>query len=150
MNSWHHAQASARKWGGEPELYLPVHEFIDSSKRIIGDVRHRSLYHHTEGVWLCQRIFGVTLDIPRQHSTTQVPVRLIAEQHVLEDLGWLPRPRTTSTACRSTRGCPAPSAKPSPSPTCSSTTLETRSERPAEELPRHPRHRPHQPRLHPR
>ena len=83
MNSWHHAQSSARKWGGSPDLYLPVHEFIDSSKRIIGDVRHRSLYHHTEGVWLAQRIFGVTLDVPKQRSTVQVPVRLIAEQHVL-------------------------------------------------------------------
>jgi hypothetical protein len=44
------------------------------------------------GVWLCQRIFGVTLDVPKQRSTVQVPVRLIAEQHVLEDLGWLPSP----------------------------------------------------------
>lgn len=92
MNSFRHAQSAARKWGGTPELYLPIHEFIDSSKRIIGDVRHRSLYHHTEGVWLCQRIFGVTLDIPRQHGTVQVPVREIAERHILEDLGWLPSP----------------------------------------------------------
>lgn len=92
MNSFHHAQSSARKWGGEPELYLPVHEFIDSSKRIIGDSRHRSLYHHTEGAFLCQRIFGVTLDVPKTHSTSRIPVRLIAEQHILEDLGWLPSP----------------------------------------------------------
>lgn len=92
MNSWHHAQSSARKWGGDPEIYLPVHEFIDSSKQVIGDVRHRSLYHHTTGVWLCQRIFGVTLDVPKARTTVKVPVRLIAEQHVLEDLGWLPSP----------------------------------------------------------
>ncbi|MGP4084147.1 DUF6915 family protein [Streptomyces sp. KR55] len=98
MNSWHHAQSSARKWGGSPDLYLPIHEFIDSSKQIIGDVRHRSMYHHTAGVWLCQRIFGVTLDIPKgppgsdRPRTVRVPVRLIAEQHVLEDLGWLPSP----------------------------------------------------------
>lgn len=88
MNSWHHAQASARKWGGKPEDYIEVHEFIDSSKKILGDVRHRSLYHHTEGVWLCQRIFGRTLTIGR----CLVPVRLVAEQHVIEDLGWLPSP----------------------------------------------------------
>lgn len=88
MNSWFHAQSAARKWGGTPEDYIDVEEFIDSSKRLIGDVRHRSLYHHTEGVWLCQRIFGRTLAIGHK----QVPVRLIAERHVLEDLGWLPSP----------------------------------------------------------
>lgn len=92
MNSWHHAQSAARKWGGTPEDYIAVEEFIDSSKRIIGDVRHRSLYHHTEGVWLCQQIFGRTLTIPREHGSIEVPVRLIAERHVLEDLGWLPSP----------------------------------------------------------
>lgn len=90
MNSWQHAQSSARKWGGSPELYLPIHEKIDSSKRSLGDVRHRALFHHTEGVWLMQDIFGVTIDVPKTRSTVQVPVRLIAEQHILEDLGWLP------------------------------------------------------------
>ncbi|MFI7096392.1 DUF6915 family protein [Streptomyces lydicus] len=88
MNSWHHAQSAARKWGGDPEDYLPIEEFIDSSKQIIGDVRHRSLYHHTAGVYLCQRIFGDVLTVGRR----KIPVRLIAERHILEDLGWLPSP----------------------------------------------------------
>lgn len=94
MNSWNHAVSAARKWGGEPDTYVEIEEFIDSSKRIIGDVRHRSLYHHTEGIWLCQRIFGRVLEIPRAvgDGVIQVPVRLIAERHVLEDLGWLPSP----------------------------------------------------------
>jgi hypothetical protein len=94
MNSWNHAMSSARRWGGTPETYLPIHEKIDSSKRIIGDVRHRSLYHHTEGVWLMQEIFGTTLTVPKKsgRGTHEVPVRLIAEQHILEDLGWLPSP----------------------------------------------------------
>lgn len=88
MNSYYHAQSAARRWGGAPEDYIEIEEFIDSSKKIIGDVRHRSLYHHTEGVWLCQRVFGRTIEIG--HS--RVPVRLIAEKHILEDLGWLPSP----------------------------------------------------------
>lgn len=88
MNSWFHAQSAAKKWGGTPEDYIDIHEFIDSSKKIIGDVRHRSLYHHTEGCWLVQRIFGRTITVGR----TQVPTRLIAERHILEDLGWLPSP----------------------------------------------------------
>jgi hypothetical protein len=94
MNSWNHARSAARKWGGTPEHYIDIEEFIDSSKKIIGDVRHRSVYHHTEGVWLCQRIFGRVLEIPRAsgEGTLQVPVRLVAERHILEDLGWLPSP----------------------------------------------------------
>lgn len=90
MNSWYHARSAARKWGGIPEDYLPIEEFIDSSKKIIGDVRHRSLYHHTEGAWLCQEIFGRTITVGSRGI--EVPVRLIAEQHILEDLGWLPSP----------------------------------------------------------
>lgn len=89
MNSYFHAQSSARKWGGTAEDYLPIHEFIDSSKQIIGDVRHRSLYHHTAGVYLCARIFGDTITVGRK----KIPVRLIAERHIIEDLGWLPSPK---------------------------------------------------------
>ena len=92
MNSWNHAVSAARKWGGEPEHYVEIEEFIDSSKAILGDVRHRSMYHHTVGVWLCQRIFGRTLTIPKGNGDVEVPVRLIAERHVIEDLGWLPSP----------------------------------------------------------
>lgn len=94
MNSWSHARSAARKWGGTPEHYIEIEEFIDSSKIVIGDVRHRSMYHHTIGVWLCQRIFGRVIEIPRTtgDGVIEVPVRLIAERHVLEDLGWLPSP----------------------------------------------------------
>lgn len=88
MNSWFHAVSASRKWGGTPQDFLPIEEFIDSSKQVIGDVRHRSVYHHTLGVYLCQRIFGDTLQVGRK----LIPVRLIAEQHILEDLGWLPSP----------------------------------------------------------
>lgn len=92
MNSWNHAQSAARKWGGRPEDYIEIEEFIDSSKKIIGDARHRSVYHHTEGVWLCQRIFGRVLTIEKNTKEVLVPVRLVAERHILEDLGWLPSP----------------------------------------------------------
>lgn len=89
VNSVFHAKSSARKWGGSWEDYIEIHEFIDSSKKIIGDVRHRSLYHHTEGVWLTQQIFGRTL----KRGRIEIPVREIAELHIIEDLGWLPSPK---------------------------------------------------------
>lgn len=90
INSYYHAVSSVKKWGGTTDDYIDVHEFIDSSKKIIGDVRHRSLYHHTEGVWLCQRIFGRVITLEGGRA---VPVRLIAERHIQEDLGWLPSPK---------------------------------------------------------
>lgn len=94
MNSWNHAVSAARKWGGTPDDYIAIEEFVDSSKLVIGDVRHRSIYHHTTGVWLCQQVFGRTITVAKKngHGSVEVPVRLIAERHVIEDLGWLPSP----------------------------------------------------------
>lgn len=94
MKAWNHAQSSARKWGGEPEDYLPVHEFIDSSKETFGDVRHRALLHSTWGIYLCEKIFGKVIEVPKRngHGTKKVVVRDIAEQHIMEDLGRLPSP----------------------------------------------------------
>lgn len=94
MNSWHHAVSAARKWGGAPEDYYEIQLFIDSSKQVIGDARHRAIYHHTLGVFLCQKIFGVTIEVSKKTGTgvVRVPVREIAERHILEDLGWLPSP----------------------------------------------------------
>lgn len=90
MNSYFHAVSASKKWGGKAEDYIDIEEFIDSSKIVIGDVRHRSMYHHTTGIFLCQKIFGRTITL---EGGRQVPVRLIAERHVEEDLGWLPSPK---------------------------------------------------------
>lgn len=92
MNSYYHARSAANHWGGIPGDYLPIEEFIDGSKQSFGDVRHRALYHHTQGVWLCQRIFGTTITVHKDHNTVEVPVREIAERHILEDLGCIPSP----------------------------------------------------------
>jgi hypothetical protein len=92
MNSWYHAKSAAHKWGGTPEDYLPIEEFIDSSKQVIGDARHRSIYHHTLGVFLCQEFFGKTITVVKKNASIQIPVREIAERHIIEDLGWLPSP----------------------------------------------------------
>jgi hypothetical protein len=94
VNSWRHAESAAKRWGGTPEDYIAIEEFIDSSKAVIGDVRHRSVYHHTIGVWLCQHLFGRVLTLKRRNGLGEltVPVREVAERHILEDLGWLPSP----------------------------------------------------------
>jgi len=87
MNPWHHALSSAAKHGGKPEDYLPVHHFLDASKAHFGDFRHRALRHHTEGIFLAERVLGVTLT---NSAGRVIPTRFIGEQHVKEDLGRIP------------------------------------------------------------
>lgn len=91
-NSFYHAQSSARKWGGEPEDYIAIHEWIDASKAHFGDARHRALRHHTEGCFEAERVFGLTITVMKKNGMGElrVPVREIAEQHIFEDLGYLP------------------------------------------------------------
>ena len=84
---YHHAVRSAGKFGGEPEDYLPVHNWFDESNAHFPDLRHRALRHHSEGIFLCEQVFGVTL---ANSAGRAVPVRLIGEQHVVDDLGWIP------------------------------------------------------------
>lgn len=84
---YHHAISSAKKWGGTPEDYLPIHNWFDESKAHIADIRHRALRHHSEGIFLAEKIFGITITIS---TGRKVPVRFIGEQHVLEDFGFIP------------------------------------------------------------
>ena len=84
---YHHALSSVKKWGGTAEDYLPLHQWFDESKTITADFRHRALRHHAEGIFMLERFFGPAVTI----STGRVvPVRLIGEQHVREDLGFIP------------------------------------------------------------
>ena len=82
-----HAKSSARKYGGKPEDYLAIHNWFDESKSYMGDVRHRALRHHAEGIFLCEKLFGVSIT---NSDGREVPVRFIGEQHVIEDLGRIP------------------------------------------------------------
>jgi len=84
---YHHAESSARKFGGDASAYLPLHQWLDGSKEHMADFRHRALRHHSEGIFMLERIFGTTITV----STGRVlPVRFVGEQHVLEDLGRIP------------------------------------------------------------
>jgi hypothetical protein len=84
---YHHALSSVAKWGGAVDDYLPVHAWLDESKAIIADYRHRALRHHAEGIFMAERIFGTTLALS---CGRLIPVRWIGEQHVREDLGRIP------------------------------------------------------------
>lgn len=87
MTPYHHAVSSVKKWGGAPADYLPVHDFFDASKSHYADQRHRALRHHSAGIFECEAHFGHVIT---NSAGKQVPVRLIGEQHVKEDCGFIP------------------------------------------------------------
>lgn len=80
-----HAVSSARRFGGEPEDYIEIHNLMDSSKGAIADNRHRALTHTS---WflstILERVFGVTIT---NSQGRKVSVRDVGEQHILEDFG---------------------------------------------------------------
>jgi hypothetical protein len=74
-------------WGGEVSDYLPLHTWFDYSKSIVADFRHRALRHHAEGIFMLDTVFGRTITL----STRRViPTRWVGEQHVQQDLGFIP------------------------------------------------------------
>ncbi len=83
----HHAVSSARRFGGKPADYVCLHDWFDETKKHLADFRHRALRHHAEGIFWCEERFGRTLV---NADGKEVPVRLVAERHVLEDLGRIP------------------------------------------------------------
>lgn len=82
-----HAISSARKWGGTPDDYMPIHNMMDSSKSTIADSRHRALTHNT---WFIgpdgplEKMFGYEIT---NSDNRRVSVRDIGERHILEDFG---------------------------------------------------------------
>lgn len=82
---WIHAQSSARRYGGRPEDYLPIHNLMDSSKSAFADNRHRVLTHNAWFIGpdgLLEMIFGPSIT---NSDGKQIPTRSIGEQHILED-----------------------------------------------------------------
>lgn len=74
-------------FGGEIKDYLPIHSWFDLTKAWIPDMRHRAIRHHSEGIFECEKVFG------RSFVNTDgkiVFVRYVGEQHVIEDLGFIP------------------------------------------------------------
>lgn len=77
MRPYQHAVNSAAAFGGKWSDYLPVHEFIDSTKAACSDMRHRMILHSNDfGVALARLAFPDREDVER-----------VVAQHILEDVG---------------------------------------------------------------
>lgn len=83
MTPFLHAAHTAHRWGGTPADFMAVHVWIDQSKGAWADPRHRAFLHHREGADLCARVVATTPSGTRG-------VRDVAEDHIREDLGFLP------------------------------------------------------------
>jgi hypothetical protein len=84
---YHHAVSSARRFSGQPEDYQALHDFFDSTKAGYAHFTHRAILHNTFGIFLAEKLFGTTI---LNSDGKHVPTRLLGEQHVREDLGWIP------------------------------------------------------------
>lgn len=83
-HTYHHSESSVRIWGGKPEDYLKIHDWLDVTKETFADFRHRALRHHTQGIFEAERVFGHVIE---NSEGRLVPVRYICEQHIKEDCG---------------------------------------------------------------
>lgn len=87
MKAFNHCRSSVKLFGGVEEDYHHIHAWFDESKHYYGDLRHRALRHHTLGVQMCEKEHGIYIV---NSYGKKVPVKSIAEQHIVEDIGFIP------------------------------------------------------------
>ena len=79
----YHAISAAKKWGGKPEDYIDIHNFMDSSKGALPDNRHRALTHNSWFISVViEKVFGVSFV---NSEGKVISTRDVAELHVLQD-----------------------------------------------------------------
>lgn len=96
MNPYIHSKNSVKKYGGIPEDYLEIHQFIDSAKDHLGTIVHRLVLHNTFGISLAEKMCGdivqtgtgkfVRTNYITNSDGNKVFIRDIAQDHVREDL----------------------------------------------------------------
>lgn len=82
-----HTKNSVNRFGGKPEDYQALHDWFDQPKAALPDVRHRAILHSAFGIFLLEQQFGKTIT---NSDGKVVSVRDIGEDHVVEDLGFIP------------------------------------------------------------
>jgi hypothetical protein len=87
MTPYKHAESSATKFGGVAQDYIEIHDWFDETKQYTGDWTHRALRHHSAGIQWAIEKFGHYV---KNCQGKEIPVKLIAEQHVTEDCGFIP------------------------------------------------------------
>ena len=86
-NYTYHAVSSANAFGGQPADYYELHRWLDRGRRGTDRLLHRMLAHHTQGIDDAVALFG---DVITSSAGRKVPTSLLAHQHIIEDLGFVP------------------------------------------------------------
>ena len=87
MTPVEHAKSSASRHGGRWEDYIQIHQWFDCTKQYTGDWTHRMLRHHAAGIEWCIDVFGHSIHVD---GIGDIPTKVIAEQHLNEDCGFIP------------------------------------------------------------
>ncbi len=87
MKPYDHALRDVAAFGGVVDDYLAIHDWFDQTKAFLPDMRHRAVLHNAWGIFLCEQVFGVVV---KNADGKHIPVRTIAERHVLADLKFIP------------------------------------------------------------
>lgn len=75
-----HAISDSKKFGGEPESYLEIHQWMDSSKQFIADNRHRFYWHSSAGCFYIEKIFGINYEsLNKLKDKYKLPDEFIAD-----------------------------------------------------------------------
>ena len=83
MNILKHCQISVKRWGGQAEDYIEIHRFIDQTKALCPDMRHRIFHTHWAIDNLVIPIFGESI---KNSNGEEVCVRDMCERdHFLVD-----------------------------------------------------------------
>jgi hypothetical protein len=83
MNAYIHSEISVKKRGGTIEDYYAIHDFMDSTKELCSDNRHRILHTHWGIKQVIIPVFGHTL-INSDGKTVNIK-DLCEQDHILPD-----------------------------------------------------------------
>lgn len=87
MKAFLHGKIHAKKYGGRPDDYADIDDFIDSTKQAVADVRHRAILHSAFGCFLVEKVFG---RVRTNSDGKEYSPRDVAEDHIQQDLGFIP------------------------------------------------------------
>lgn len=78
---------SITKYGGQPQDFASIHAWFDEPSSWIDNYAFHAVRHHAQGIFVLEKKLGPILTLSNQR---QIPVRVVAEQHLLNDFGFIP------------------------------------------------------------
>lgn len=77
-----HSLSSVKSYGGKTSDYNHLHDWMDATKSVFADFRHRALRHHRQGAQRACEQFGFTIT---NSDGAIVSTQDVLQQHIIED-----------------------------------------------------------------